>query len=89
MILTDAVIEKAARALANNAIGTKGECLEQYVIQASAALEAVLPDIIEACAKVAEGVPSYAHDDDFSNGVDSGRANAAEDIRSLSPKQKD
>lgn len=100
-ILTDDLIEKAARAI--NALvcadaieqgctadgiwdslhePVKAELLEE----ARAALEAALPSLVERCAKEAEGVPSYGSDD-FTQGVDTGRMNAAESIRSLLNKE--
>lgn len=71
-ILSDAIIEKAARAIYELGNGPINACRDE----ARAALSAILPDIIEECAKVAENEPNY---DEF----ESGQSVAARAIRAL------
>lgn len=53
-ILTDEIVEKAAKAIHDLGNGPMEACR----IQASACLTAALPDMVEACAKVIEETPS-------------------------------
>lgn len=54
MILTDEIIEKGARAIHELGHGPMDACRAE----ARACLEAVLPDVVESCAKEIEDTPS-------------------------------
>lgn len=59
-ILSDEIVEKAARAILNRPCATiSGDyMLGRAKLEARAALTAVLPEVIEKCAKVADGQAS-------------------------------
>ena len=89
-ILTDELSEKVARricAAANDCINDKCESCEKswpkYLPEARAALTAILPMLVEECAKAARG-----HDNNGWSSYSEGRQNAASDVRSLMTKEK-
>lgn len=75
-LITDELTEKVARAIA-------GSEWRYYTVEATAALTAALPDIVEACAKVADAeVPGWH----MQTGNPPARIATA--IRSLSSQEK-
>jgi len=92
-LLTDDLIEKGARALCQEDTGWAGDedmTARQWELnsniyedQARAVLQAILPDVIEACAKVADD--SY----DSKNLADRSPRHIAHAIRSLVSQEKE
>lgn len=87
-ILTDELIEKAALAMRDRPTGLYTSVLGRHRLDARAALEAILPDVVENCAQalISAGCAAPA-DYNWSAGWDAAVENGAHSIRSLLNKE--
>lgn len=87
-ILTDELIEKAALAMRDRPTGLYTSVLGRHRLDARAALEAILPEVVEKCAQalINSGCAAPA-DYNWSAGWDAAVENGSDSIRSLLNKE--